>query len=87
MKMLHLNSKGNTAFARNLINFIENSNENLENLGFIEEASSVDSSSADCKSESSISRDSDENKSLRQFCELYPSKLKIAHGIINFIKN
>ena len=29
--MLHLNSKGNTAFAKNLINFIENSNENLEN--------------------------------------------------------
>ena len=85
--MLHLNSKGNTAFAKNLINFIENSNENFENLDFIEEASSVDSSSADCKSESSISRNSDENKSLRQFYELYPNKLKIAHSSINFIRN
>ena len=53
-------------------------------MDFIEELSSVESSSTDCKSESPISRDSDENKSLRQFCELYP---KTPHININSIRN
>ena len=56
-------------------------------MDFIEQSSSVESSSTDCKSKSSISRDSDENKSLRQFCELYPNKIKVAHIIINSIRN
>ena len=87
MKKLHLNSTGNTAFAKNLITFIENWNWNLENLDFIEQPSSVESSSLACKSKSPISRDSDENKCLRQFCELYPNKTKIALININYIRN
>ena len=87
MKELVLNSKGNTAFAKNLINFIENWNENLENLNFIEKPSSAENSSTDCKSESPVSRGSDENKSLRQFCKLYPHKHKIAHININSLRN
>ena len=39
------------------------------------------------KFESLISRDSDENKSLRQLCELYLNKLKIAQISINSIRN
>ena len=39
------------------------------------------------KSNSPISRDSDENKSLMQFCELYPNKIKIAHIIIDYKRN
>ena len=82
-----MNSKGNTAFAKNLINFIENRNENLENLYFIDEPISVKISSTDCKPKSPISRDSDENRSLRQYCELHPHKIKIAHININSIRN
>ena len=59
----------------------------MENLYFIEEASSVESSSTNWKSESPISRDSDENKSLKQFCELYPNKLTIAHINRSSIRN
>ena len=62
-------------------------NKNLENLEFIEEPSSVESSSTDCKSELPISKDSNENKSLRQFCGLYPNKLKIAIVNTNPIRN
>ena len=62
LKKLHLNSKRNTAYAKNLMNFIENWNENLESSDFIEKLSSVESSSTDCKSESPISRNSDETK-------------------------
>ena len=69
MKKFHLSSKGNTASAKNLIQFIKNWNENLENLDFIEEPSSIESFNTDCKSESPISRDLDESKSLMQFCE------------------
>ena len=56
-------------------------------MDFNEQPSSLESSSTDCKSKSPISRDSDENKSLRQFCEFYPNKIKIAHIIINSIRN
>ena len=87
MKKLNLNSKWNTAFAKNLINFIENWNESLKNSDFIKESSSVESSTTDCKSISPISKDLDKNKSLRQFCKLYPNKLKITHIIINPIRN
>ena len=87
MKKVNLNSKRNTAFAKNLINFVENWNESLKNLDFIKESSSVESSSTDCKSKSPISKDLDKNKSLRQFCKLYPKKIKITHIIINPIRN
>ena len=50
-------------------------------------SSSVESSSADCKCESKISRDSDKNKSSRHFCEVCPNKLKIAHININSIRS
>ena len=86
MKKLHLNSKGKTAFAKNMINFIENWHENSENLDFIEEPSSAKIYSTDCKSKSPISRDSDESNSLKEFCELYPNKIKIAHINKNSIK-
>ena len=46
--------------------------------------SSVECSSTDCKSKSP---NSDENKRLRQFCELYPNKFKIPHISINSLKN
>ena len=79
MKKLHLHSKGNTVFAKSLINFIENWNESKLNLHFIDKPSPVESSCTDCKSESPISRDLDEIKRLTKFCELYFNKLKIAH--------
>ena len=63
MKKLHLKSKGDTAFAKNFIDVTKTWNKNLENLDFIEEPTSVESSSKNCKSKSPISRDSDENKS------------------------
>ena len=56
-------------------------------MDFIKESSSVESSSTDCKSKSPISKDLDKNKSLRQFCKLYPKKIKITHIIINPIRN
>ena len=59
----------------------------MENLDFIEEPGSVESSSTDCKSKSPISKRSDENKSLRQYFELYPNEIKIAHISINSIRN
>ena len=55
-------------------------------MDFIEEPSSVKTSRADCRPKSPISRDSDENKSLRQFCELYTNKIKIAYININSIR-
>ena len=48
MKKLNLKSKGDIAFAKNLINFIENWNDSLENLDLIKESSSVEGSSTDC---------------------------------------
>lgn len=45
MKKLHLNIKGNRAFAT------KSWDENVENLDFTEEPRSAESSSADCKSE------------------------------------
>ena len=56
-------------------------------MDFIEEPSSAKISSTDCKSKSPISRDSDENKRLREFCELYSNKIKIAHINVNSIRN
>ena len=56
-------------------------------MDFIDEPISVKISSTDCKPKSPISRDSDENRSLRQYCELHPHKIKIAHININSIRN
>ena len=55
-------------------------------MDFIEELSSVKISSTDCQSKSPISRDSGENKGLREFCELCPNKIEIVHIIINSIR-
>ena len=59
----------------------------MENLDFFEEPGSVESSSTDCKSKSSISKHSADNKSLKQYFELYPNEIKIAHININSIRN
>ena len=51
----------NTTSAQNLITFIENYNEDLENLDFIEESNVFENSSIECKSKSPTSRVSSEN--------------------------
>ena len=56
-------------------------------MDFIEKPSSAESSSTECKSESPISIDLDESKSLKQFCKIYPNKLKFTHININNIRN
>ena len=85
MKKIHLNSKRNTAFVKDLIKFIEN--KDLENFNFIEELNASESSTSECKYKSPISRLSGENNNVKQFCELYSNKLKIPHISINSMRN